>query len=239
MCTSVLEVKNLVKKFHNNKTKLTAVDHVSFSIAKGEIFGLLGESGSGKTTIAQLVSGFQKPTSGRITVNGRMQMVFQNPIESLQPRMKVIDALSEGMRYHSKASKDEIRSRALEVLKLVGLDETYAGRYPGELSGGQCQRAAIGRAIMLPPDLLICDEVTSALDVSVQAQIVSLLKELQQSLGMSILFITHDIALAGVFCNKIAVMQKGTIVEAGTSKEITLTPTHPYTKQLVESVLNI
>lgn len=239
MSTNVLEIKNLVKEFYNNKTKLTAVDNVSFSIAKGEIFGLLGESGSGKTTIAQLIAGFQKPTSGRIIVNGRMQMVFQNPVESLQPRMKVINALIEGMCYHSKASKDEIRSRAFEVLKLVGLDETYVGRYPGELSGGQCQRVAIGRAIMLPPDLLICDEVTSALDVSVQAQIVSLLKELQQSLGMSILFITHDIALAGVFCDKIAVMQNGVVVETGTSKKITLTPTHPYTKQLIEAVLSI
>lgn len=239
MRTNVLEIRDLTKEFHNSGTRLTAVDHVSFSIAKGEIFGLLGESGSGKTTIAQLTAGFQKPTSGRITVNGRMQMVFQNPAESLPPRMKVINALIEGMCYHSKAKKEEMQRRALEVLELVGLDETYARRYPGELSGGQCQRVAIGRAIMLPPDLLICDEVTSALDVSVQAQIISLLRELQQSLGMSILFITHDIALAGVFCDKIAVMQNGVIVETGTAKEITRKPTHPYTKQLIEAVLNI
>ena len=233
----LLELRNLEKRFG----QVQAVDQVSLSIREGECLGLIGESGSGKSTTAYLAAGLLLPDEGEVIYRGgHLQMVFQNPRSSMDPRRKVLDNICEGMWYHRHGlSKEEIRKRALEMMDMVQLSRSYADRYTRELSGGECQRAAIARAILVKPRLLICDEVTSALDVSVQAQIIRLLDQLKRELGLSFLFISHDIALVSSFCDRVAVMYQGKIVEEGTAMEVIQTPREAYTRRLIDSVLTL
>lgn len=248
----ILEVKNLRRVFQKNREDFLAVDDVSFTVAAGECVGLIGESGSGKSTIANMVSGLLALSGGEMTFLGKdltvksqkkqhslrreMQMVFQDPIQSFSPKMRVLKSVGEGLRYYSSASQKERNQKAIEALDLVGLREEYASRKCWELSGGECQRAAIARAILIHPKLLICDEVTSALDVSVQAQIIRLLHRLKSEMQMSYLFISHDLALVSSICDRILVLYRGQIVESGTAEEIIQHAAHPYTKVLLDSV---
>lgn len=201
---------------------------------------MIGESGSGKSTTAYMVGGLLTPTSGKVLFYGKhMQMVFQNPIMSFSSRMRLLDSIGEGLRYKTNISRVEIEQMALEALDLVLLKREYANRYSWQLSGGECQRAAIARAILIRPELLICDEVTSALDVSVQEQIVHLLYKLKTELGLSYLFISHDIALVSSICDRLAVMYQGKIVEMGNAVEIISNPQNDYTKLLIRSALTL
>lgn len=240
MPEEILTVENLKKTFRGGKNEIQAVNDVSFSIHRGECFGLIGESGSGKSTVAKIVSGLLKPSGGTVRFTGKnMQMVFQDPVTSFSPRMNILDSLCEGVRYRTKLSRKKQEERAYEVLEQVGIKKEYAKKFSHELSGGECQRVAIGRAIMIKPELLICDEVTSALDVSVQAQIIYLLKKLADEMQMSYLFISHDLALVSGLCDRVAVMCQGEIVEMGETREVLEHPKEVYTKQLVDSVLSV
>ena len=227
------------EKYGKKGKDICAVEDVSFSLRKGESLGLIGESGSGKSTTAYMTAGLLKPTEGTIHFYGNyMQMVFQDPIKSLNPHRTVLDNICEGLIYRKNGkSMAEIRKLALEAMDLVHLDRSYAGRKGRELSGGECQRATIARAILIKPELLICDEVTSALDVSVQAQIMELLSELKRQMGLSYLFISHDIALVSHFCDRVAVMYRGRIVEEGATGQVLEHPQQEYTKQLLQAVL--
>ena len=227
------------EKYGKKGKDICAVEDVSFSLRKGECLGLIGESGSGKSTAAYMTAGLLKPTEGTIHFYGNyMQMVFQDPIKSLNPHRTVLDNICEGLIYRKNGkSMAEIRELALEAMDLVHLDRSYAGRKGRELSGGECQRATIARAILIEPELLICDEVTSALDVSVQAQIMELLEELKQRMGLAYLFISHDIALVNHFCDRVAVMYRGRIVEEGETGQVLFEPQQEYTKELLKSVL--
>ena len=227
------------EKYGKKGKDICAVEDVSFSLRKGESLGLIGESGSGKSTVAYMTAGLLKPTEGTIHFYGNyMQMVFQDPIKSLNPHRTVLDNICEGLIYRKNGrTMAEIRELALEAMDLVHLDRSYAGRKGRELSGGECQRATIARAILIKPELLICDEVTSALDVSVQAQIMELLSELKRQMGLSYLFISHDIALVSHFCDRVAVMYRGRIVEEGATGQVLEHPQQEYTKRLLKSVL--
>lgn len=227
------------EKYGKKGKDICAVEDVSFCLRKGESLGLIGESGSGKSTAAYMTAGLLKPTEGTIHFYGNyMQMVFQDPIKSLNPHRTVLDNICEGLIYRKNGkSMAEIRKLALEAMDLVHLDRSYAGRKGRELSGGECQRATIARAILIKPELLICDEVTSALDVSVQAQIMELLSELKLQMGLSYLFISHDIALVSHFCDRVAVMYRGRIVEEGATGQVLEHPQQEYTKQLLQAVL--
>ena len=227
------------EKYGKKGKDICAVEDVSFSLRKGECLGLIGESGSGKSTAAYMMAGLLKPTEGTIHFYGNyMQIVFQDPIKSLNPHRTVLDNICEGLIYRKNGrTMAEIRELALEAMDLVHLDRSYAGRKGRELSGGECQRATIARAILIKPELLICDEVTSALDVSVQAQIMELLSELKRQMGLSYLFISHDIALVSHFCDRVAVMYRGRIVEEGATGQVLEHPQQEYTKRLLKSVL--
>ena len=227
------------EKYGKKGKDICSVEDVSFCLRKGESLGLIGESGSGKSTVAYMTAGLLKPTEGTIHFYGNyMQMVFQDPIKSLNPHRTVVDNICEGLIYRKNGkSMAEIRKLALEAMDLVHLDRSYAGRKGRELSGGECQRATIARAILIKPELLICDEVTSALDVSVQAQIMELLSELKRQMGLSYLFISHDIALVSHFCDRVAVMYRGRIVEEGATGQVLEHPQQEYTKRLLKSVL--
>ncbi|MCD2491834.1 ATP-binding cassette domain-containing protein [Lacrimispora sp. NSJ-141] len=248
MAECILEVKDLTKRFRGRDKKgredteeQAAVDGVSFSIEKGECLGLIGESGSGKSTTAYMAAGLLKPDRGECLFHGRhMQMVFQDPMKAMNPRKKVIDSISEGLLYHRNGlSRAQIREKALEAMDMVQIDRSFAERYSRELSGGECQRATIARAILIRPELLICDEVTSALDVSVQAQIIRLLDSLKKRLRLSYLFISHDIALVSSICDRVAVMYRGKIVEIGRTKDVIADPQNEYTRCLIDSILTL
>lgn len=247
----LLKVEGLTKTFSKeNKTGYTAVDHVSFQIDDGETVGLVGESGCGKSTLAKLITRLMEPTAGTIYLNGKeitksrgkelreayrqVQMVFQSPAGSFDPRKTVGYGISESMR-NSGMPKAERRRRTEELLEQCGLSPEYAGRYPYEISGGQCQRAALARALAIRPKLLICDEATSALDVTVQQQIMELLKSLKQENQLSLLFICHNLALVQSFCDRVLVMHEGKIVEEGTPEQIIQTPRSEYTKHFVDA----
>ena len=227
------------EKYGKKGKDICAVEDVSFCLRKGESLGLIGESGSGKSTVAYMTAGLLKPTEGTIHFYGNyMQMVFQDPIKSLNPHRTVVDNICEGLIYRKNGkSMVEIRKLALEAMDLVHLDRSYAGRKGRELSGGECQRATIARAILIKPELLICDEVTSALDVSVQAHLTDRLTDLQRQMGRSYLFISHDIALLSHFCDRVAVMYRGRIVEEGATGQVLEHPQQEYTKRLLKSVL--
>lgn len=247
----ILEVKNLKKTFYKEKIPFVAVNNVSFDIEKGQCLGLVGESGCGKSTIAKIITHLMKPDTGSVLLEGqetlflkgkkerelynKIQMVFQTPQDSFDPRCSLGDGIMESM-INRGMRKKQARERTYELLEMAGLTHEFASRYPHEVSGGECQRAAIARALAVNPSLLICDEVTSALDVTVQAQIVELLKKLQEERGISFLLICHDLALVQNLCDQVVVMYKGSIVEQGIPDEVIKHPKEEYTRILVDSV---
>ena len=233
---NILEVKDLKKVFYKNRVPFEAVDGVSFHIEKGECLGLAGESGCGKSTIAKIITRLIMPEEGSVRLDGKVQMVFQTPQDSFDPRRTLGDGIMEGMRNQGMGKK-QAKEKACKMLELVELDRGFLTRYPHEASGGECQRAAIARALAVEPQLLICDEATSALDVTVQAQIAALLKRLQKESGMSLLLISHDLALVQYLCSRVLIMHQGRIIEEGTPDEVIQDPREPYTRLLVESVL--
>ncbi|WP_199084745.1 ABC transporter ATP-binding protein [Bosea sp. ASV33] len=253
----VLSVDNLVVEygtrgglFGGGSRVFRAVKGVSFTVEPGEIFGLVGESGCGKTTVANTIAGLAKPTSGSVTLGGLpigakqgglarkvLQMVFQDPYSALNPRLRVATAIAEPIAfYHLAATKVEAAEDAALLLEAVGLDRAAGARFPHAFSGGQRQRIAIARALAPRPRFLVCDEPTSSLDVSVQAQILNLLKDLRDLAGLSILFISHDLAVVRQMCDRIAVMKSGEIVEQAPTEELFAAPSHPYTRELLSLV---
>jgi len=217
---------------------LRAVDRVSFEVAKGETLALVGESGCGKSTVARLVAGLYQPTEGRVEFRGRrLQMIFQDPYASLNPRWRVRKIVAEPLRFAtSKHSQTEITSRVHRLLTQVGLSPDDAERYPHEFSGGQRQRISIARALAGEPELLLCDEPTSALDVSVQAQILNLMSELQERLGLTYVFISHNLAVVSLVADRVGVMYFGRIVELAAAADLFARPRHPYTRMLLDAV---
>jgi oligopeptide/dipeptide ABC transporter ATP-binding protein len=238
-----------------SRSYVRAVDGVSFEIDKGEIFGLVGESGSGKTTIGKLLMKILSPTSGRIYFGGvdiskpgrkelkelrtKMQMVFQNPYSSLNPRRTIMQILKDPFRIHRHVSNSEAEQEALALLEMVGLSREHAERYPYEFSGGQRQRIAIARAIALSPEFVFLDEPTSALDVSVQAQILKIFVQLQEKLGLTALFVTHNIEVIRCVADRVGVMYLGKLVEMGSNADVFSNPLHPYTKALFSAVPDV
>jgi peptide/nickel transport system ATP-binding protein len=214
---------------------LRAVDRVSFEVARGETLGLVGESGCGKSTVARLIAGLYAPSEGRIEFRGaRLQMIFQDPYASLNPRWRVRKIIAEPLRFLNGAIPE--RERVGQLLKQVGLSPDDAERYPHEFSGGQRQRISIARALAGEPELLICDEPTSALDVSVQAQILNLMAELQERLGLTYVFISHNLAVVSLVADRVGVMYLGRVVELAPSAQIFSHPRHPYTRMLLDAV---
>ncbi|MCY4441438.1 MAG: ABC transporter ATP-binding protein [Deltaproteobacteria bacterium] len=238
--------------FGGKGAELKAVDGVSFSIDKGETFGLVGESGSGKSTTARLITRLVDATRGKVHFEGqdllemprsafhkfrrRIQMVFQDPYTSLNPRMRVRDILGNPVKLHNIVPTNQVGDRVVELLELVGLQAEHRDRYPHEFSGGQRQRISIARAMALEPDLIIADEAVSALDVSVRAQILNLFRQLQRTKGLTYLFIAHDLSVVDYFCERVAVMYGGKIVEVGAVEELFNKPAHPYTEALVSAI---
>lgn len=251
----VVEVERLCKVFETPAGPVRAVDDVSFAIPPGETLGLVGESGSGKSTVARLVTRLQEPTSGTVRVHGRdlatvprselrslrlrMQMVFQNPYGSLLPHYTAGANVAEPLRLHRLGTADERRREALRLLDLVEVGPRLADRYPSQLSGGQQQRVAIARALALSPDLLVCDEVTSALDVSIQAQILNLLEDIHAELRFSCLFISHNLAVVERLATRVVVMCRGQVVEQAETRSLFGHPQHPYTLALLCGVLPV
>ena len=255
MSEPLLKVENLVQHFPVSRTyTVKAVNGVSFNIYPGETYGLVGESGSGKTTIGRSIIRLYNPTDGRITFNGKvisgaldrntrsmlrsdMQMIFQDPMASLNPRKKVGDIISEGMEIHHRfANRQEREEKISEMLKKVGLSPEHAARYPHQFSGGQRQRVGIARALIMNPKLIIADECISALDVSIQAQVVNLMKDIQEETQCTYLFIAHDLSMVKYISDRIGVLHLGYMVESGTKEEIFSHPVHPYTKSLLSAI---
>ena len=249
----ILEVKHLTKTFvSQGRDDYTAVNDVSFSVRSGEKLGIIGESGSGKTTVVNMITRLLNVSSGTIRLDGeditckkgkelkevykKMQMVFQTPTESFDPRGTIGDGIAESLINHGMKKK-EAMAQVEHLLELCGLEKEFAGRYPHEISGGQCQRAAIARAIAINPQLLILDEATSALDVTIQKEILELLEKLKTERNMTYLFICHDIALVQEFCDRVLVMYHGKIVEEGKPDDVIRNPKMDYTRRLIESVL--
>jgi ABC-type oligopeptide transport system ATPase subunit len=255
---ALLEVRHLVKDFNRGRGLLgkgpvvRAVDDVSFSIERGETFGLVGESGSGKTTTGRCILRLVEPTSGEVIFGGRdvlamtraelrrarrdMQIVFQDPYSSLNPRMRAGDIVEEPLVVHKLGTRAERRQRVAQLFELVGLNPAQLGRYPREFSGGQRQRIGLARALALNPSLIIADEPVSALDLSVQAQVINLLMDLQRQLTLTCLFIAHDLRLVEHICGRVAVMYLGRIVEMGRTARLFSAPQHPYTKALLSAI---
>jgi oligopeptide transport system ATP-binding protein len=253
----LIEVKNLRKYFGgggflNKKPVIKAVDDISFSISKGETFGLIGESGCGKSTVARTMIRLYDPTSGSVIFDGtdiaklsekelmpyrrRIQMIFQDPYASLNPRMTVKRIVTEPLTAHQFCPKSEYEERVAESLRVVGLEPAHMGKYPHEFSGGQRQRIGIARAIITQPDFIICDEPISALDVSIQAQVVNMLQSLQEQLGLTYCFIAHDLAMVKYISKRMAVMYVGQLVEVSPSEELYRAPLHPYTIGLMGAI---
>jgi oligopeptide transport system ATP-binding protein len=255
----LLEVRHLVKHFSRGgglfappPTVVRAVDDVSFVVAEGDMFGLVGESGSGKSTTGRCILRLIEPDSGEVVFRGDnvleysksrmrlarrdMQIVFQDPYSSLNPRMRAGDIVEEPLIIHRLGSHPTRRDRVRELFELVGLDASHLGRYPGEFSGGQRQRIGIARALALNPALIVADEPVSALDVSIQAQVIQLMLELRARLKLTYVFIAHDLRLVEHVCNHVAVMYLGKIVEMGETESLFNNPTHPYTRALLSAV---
>ena len=250
----LVEVKHLKQYFGTNKNVVKAIDDISFDIVEGETFGLVGESGSGKSTTGRALLRLYQPTDGEILFEGKdiatltkgkellefrkeAQMIFQDPYASLDSRMKVRDIIAEGIDIHHLASTKEERNQMVdELLETVGLNREHANRYPHEFSGGQRQRIGIARALALNPKFIVCDEAISALDVSIQAQIVNLLKKLQKEKGLTYLFIAHDLSMVKYISDRIAVMYRGRIVEMGSAECVYTNPQHAYTKSLLSAI---
>jgi oligopeptide transport system ATP-binding protein len=248
----MIEAKNLSKSFRlGRKSAVNALEGLSIEIKKGETYALVGESGSGKTTLGRLLLGQCSPDSGEVIFDGRevstlgkgeklafsrkAQMIFQDSTASMDPRMKVEDIVAEGMDIHGICARDERASRVDGLLDMVGLGSELAGRFPHELSGGQRQRVAIARALAVEPHFLVCDEPISSLDVSVQAQVINLLMDIQQEKGLTYLFILHDLNMARHVSDRIGVLYKGRLMESGPSQEVYRNPLHPYTRELLSA----
>lgn len=252
--TELIEVRNLVKHFpvQNTGELVRAVDGVSFAIRPGETLGLVGESGCGKSTVGRCLLRLLEPTSGEIFFEGseithlpsdemralrrEMQIIFQDPYASLNPRMNILGIVGEPLTIHGVGDKRARRERVAELLSKVGLDPDYMNRYPHEFSGGQRQRIGIARALALGPKFIVCDEPVSALDVSVQAQVVNLLQDIQSEFGLTYLFISHGLAVVEHVSNRVAVMYLGKIVEIADAVDLYLNPLHPYTKALISAI---
>ena len=256
MSNEILSVKNISKIYESSgggfgrKNKVSALDGVSFNLAQGETLGIVGESGCGKSTLGRIISRLDSPTSGEIIYKGNdiakkslaamrplrkeIQFIFQDPYASLNPRRQIGAIIEELMRIHG-VSKDERRARAHELLEKVGLDKNSYEKYPHEFSGGQRQRVVIARALTLKPELIIADEPVSALDVSIQAQVLNLFKELQDEMKLTYVFVAHDLGVVRHISDRIAVMYLGKIVELGSVEEIYNNPQHPYTKALLSA----
>ncbi len=251
----LLEVRNLVQHFPVSRSfTVKAVNGVSFEIHPGETYGLVGESGSGKTTIGRSIIRLYHPTGGQLVFRGKditgkmdgstremlrkdMQMIFQDPMASLNPRKKVEDIIGEGLKIHGiGASKKERQTLIGDMLKKVGLSPEHAARYPHQFSGGQRQRVGIARALIMNPKLIIADECISALDVSIQAQVVNLMKDIQEETHCAYLFIAHDLSMVKYISDRIGVLHLGYMVESGTKKEIFSNPVHPYTRSLLSAI---
>ena len=253
MSENLIEIKNLCKYFPAGKKRtLKAVDNVSLTIAKGETLGLVGESGCGKTTCGRTILKLYPPTSGQIFFDGedvshikgkgllnfkkRAQMIFQDPYSSLDPRMTIAEIISEGMTVHNHLSNQEKQEKVNELLGKVGLTEDYANRFAHELSGGQRQRIGIARALAVEPEFIVCDEPISALDVSIQAQVINLLIKLQKENHLTYLFISHDLSVVRHISDRVGIMYLGSMVELGSSQAIFGQPLHPYTKALISAI---
>ena len=255
--TPLVQVRNLVKEFHRHgwfrrSTGVRAVDDVSFDVMAGETFGLVGESGSGKTTTGRCLLRLIEPTSGQVLFKDmdvralssedlrrarrHFQIVFQDPYSSLNPRMRVGAIVQEPLIIHKLGTRDEQRARVRRLFELVGLDPNAVEKFPHEFSGGQRQRIGVARALALEPSFIVCDEPVSALDVSVQAQVVNLLLDLQKQLGLTYLFIAHDLRLVRQICDRVAVMYRGRIVEVAQAEAIFTSPAHPYTRALLSAI---
>lgn len=253
MTQALIEVRNLKQYYHQDHTVVKAVDDVSFTVQAGETFGLVGESGSGKSTIGRAIVNLYQPTDGQILYQGKalsdlskgerldynkdVQMIFQDPYASLNPRMKVQDIVAEGMEVHGLvASKSERDAKVAELLASVGLSPEHALRYPHEFSGGQRQRIGIARALAVEPKFIVCDEPISALDVSIQAQIINLLQGLQEERGLTYLFIAHNLAMVKYFSDRIGMMYRGRMVELAPAEVLYEQPLHPYTRSLLSAI---
>ncbi|MDD6369318.1 ATP-binding cassette domain-containing protein, partial [Galactobacillus timonensis] len=251
----LLHVENLKQHFRITRTYTTkAVDGISFDIWKGETYGLVGESGSGKSTTGRAIIRLYQPTAGKVIFDGRdisgkmskadeeylrtnMQMIFQDPMASLNPRKKVSEIIAEGLEiHHLYKNREDLNEKVLAILDKVGLSREQATRYPSQFSGGQRQRIGIARALVMNPKLVIADEAISALDMSIQAQVVNLMRDLQEEMGITYLFIAHDLAMVKYISDRIGVMHLGYIVETGTTDEIFANPIHPYTKSLLSAI---
>ena len=251
----VLEVENLIQYFRiNRKFTVKAVNGISFKIYPGETYGLVGESGSGKSTTGRSIIRLYKPTDGKVLFKGKdisgkmskndlrllrtkMQMIFQDPMACLNPRKKVLDIIAEGLDiHHLYKTTEERNQKVYEILELVGLSKEHASRYPHQFSGGQRQRIGIARALIMDPDLVIADEAISALDVSIQAQVVNLMKKIQKETNTAYLFIAHDLSMVKYISDHIGVLHLGHLVETGTTDEIFNNPIHPYTKSLLSAI---
>ncbi len=249
----ILEVKDLCMYFDSKKRSVKAVDHVSFDVYPGETFGIVGESGCGKTTCGRTIIRLYDPTGGDILLNGEslagkmtknlrkkitdnIAMIFQDPIASLNPRMTVEEIIGEGLKIRGMEDPAERRKLVHDMLWKVGLQPEHATRYPHEFSGGQRQRIGIARALIIQPKIVIADEPVSALDVSVQAQVINLLNSLKKELGLTVIFIAHNLSVVKYFCDRIAVMHFGKLVEMADSDELFAYPSHPYTKALLSAI---
>lgn len=250
----LISVKNLSKYFHINKNEiLKAVDDVSFDIYEGETVGLVGESGCGKSTTGRCLVKLYKPTSGQVFYEGKdifssdnkaenleycknTQMIFQNPYSSLNPRMTVRDIVGEGMKIHRNVAEKQLDKKVEELLRTVGLNKDHLSRFPHEFSGGQRQRIGIARALSVNPKFIVCDEPISALDVSIQAQVLNMLKKLQKERGLTYLFVAHDLSVVKYISDRVIVMYLGMIVEQASSEELYKNPLHPYTKALLSAI---
>ena len=258
----MIEIRNLKKYFpikggffNKQYGEVKAVENVSFKIPEGEILGLVGESGSGKTTLGRSIIRLIEPSNGKIFYNNKniikfkekemrelrkdFQIIFQDPFASLDPRKKVFDIISQGLKIHTKMNKEEIYEKVKTIIKDVGLEEEHLNRYPHEFSGGQRQRIGIARALVLDPKFIIADEPVSALDVTIQAQILNLILELKEKYSLTILFISHDLSVINQIADRVMVMYLGHIVEVASTKNLFSNPRHPYTKSLIETAPQI
>jgi len=258
----MIEIKNLKKYFpikggffNNKKGDVKAVENITFKIPEGEILGLVGESGSGKTTLGRSIIRLIEPSEGEIYYNDKnilkfnekdmrslrkeFQIIFQDPYASLDPRKKIFDIISQGLKIHTNMTKQEIYEKVSSIIKEVGLQEEHLNRYPHEFSGGQRQRIGIARALVLDPKFIIADEPVSALDVTIQAQILKLILELKEKYSLTILFISHDLSVINQIADRVMVMYLGHLVEVASTKKLFSNPKHPYTKSLIETAPQI